>query len=109
MEYHTHPNLLPLITRRIVEAIDPEKIILFGSRARGVARPDSDYDILAIAESDLPRYKRSAPIYLALAGLMAPIDVIVYTPAEVEDWRNVRQAFVTIALREGKVLYEKPH
>ena len=46
----------------------------------------------------------------ALNGLPVEVDVevIAYTPAEVEDWSAVRQAFVTTALREGKVLYESP-
>ncbi len=102
-------ELLQIITERIRSVIDAEKIVLFGSRARGDARPDSDFDALVIAESDKPRYKRGAPIYLALADFWHQVDVVVYTPAEVEEWRGARRAFVTTALREGKVLYEKQH
>ena len=96
------------ITARIRANMNPQAIILFGSTARGSARPDSDLDLLVIAESKEPRYKRSAPLYLALSDLPGAMDIVVYTPEEVADWRDVRQAFVTTAIREGKVLYEKP-
>lgn len=101
------PNdLISDIIRRIVETAQPDKIILFGSRARGDARPDSDIDILVIKESAEPGFRRDAALYLALAGLNAPVDVMTYTPEEVSDWSAVPQAFVTTAIREGKVVYE---
>jgi len=95
------------IVRRIVQTTQPDKIILFGSRARGDARPDSDFDVLVIKDSDEPGYRRDAPLYLALAGMNAPVDLMVYTPEEVREWSAVPQAFVTTAVREGKVLYER--
>jgi predicted nucleotidyltransferase len=100
-------DLISDIVRRIVETAQPDKIILFGSRARGDARSNSDFDVLVIKESSEPGYRRDAPLYLALAGLNAPVDVLVYTPEEVTDWSAVPQAFVTTALREGKVVYER--
>jgi predicted nucleotidyltransferase len=96
------------IVQRIVETAPPEKIILFGSRARGEVRPNSDFDVLVIKESAEPRYRRSAPLYVALADLPAEVEVMVYTPEEVEEWSQVPQAFVTTAVREGKVIYERP-
>jgi uncharacterized protein len=99
-------HLTDEIVRRIVNAIRPHKIILFGSRARGEARPDSDIDLLVIAPSAQPRYRRAAPLYGVLSDILAPMDIVVYSPEEVQDWSAVRQAFVTTALREGKVLYE---
>jgi predicted nucleotidyltransferase len=100
-------NLIDDIVRRIVETAQPEKIILFGSRARGDARSNSDFDLLVIKESNEPGYRRDAPLYVALAGLNAAVDVLVYTPEEVTDWSAVPRAFVTTAVREGKVLYER--
>jgi uncharacterized protein len=100
-------DLIADLVRRIVEAAHPEKIIIFGSRAREQARPDSDFDVLVIKESDEPGYRRDAALYLALAGLNAPVDVLTYTPEEIRDWSAVPQAFVTTALREGKVVYER--
>jgi len=96
------------IVRRIVEAAQPEKIILFGSRARGDARPNSDFDVLVIKQTDEPRYRRSVPLYVALADLPVEVEVIVYTPDEVEEWSEVPQAFVTTAVREGTTIYERP-
>ena len=101
-------QLLQDVVRRIVDAAHPEKIVLFGSHARGAARPDSDLDVLVIADSREPRYRRSAPLYGALSDVLVPMDIIVYTRGEVEEWQGVSQAFVTTAIREGKVLYEKP-
>ncbi len=95
------------VVRRIVAAIDPERVIIFGSRARGDHRPESDLDILVIAESAEPRHRRAGPLYRALAQLPFEIDVLVYTPQEVHDWSAVEQAFVTTAIREGVVVYER--
>jgi uncharacterized protein len=99
--------LIDDIKTRIVEAVDPEKIILFGSYVYGKPSKDSDLDVLVIMKSDLSRYKRSVPIYRALTGILIPKDIIVYTPQEVEEWENVPQAFVTTALSRGKKIYEK--
>ncbi|MDI7248349.1 MAG: nucleotidyltransferase domain-containing protein [Bacillota bacterium] len=107
------PHLLSEATRRIRSVANARLIVLFGSRARGDHRPDSDLDILVVAESDLPRWKRAAPIRRALAGLFPAKDIIVYTPEEVAEWQNVPNAFITTILKEGRILYregqERPH
>ncbi|MGO8787263.1 MAG: nucleotidyltransferase domain-containing protein [Terriglobia bacterium] len=95
------------IVRRIVNTAQPEKVILFGSQARGDARPDSDFDVLVIKQSDEPRYRRSIPLYIALADLPVEVEVMVYTPEEVDEWSQVPQAFVTTAVREGTTIYER--
>ena len=84
----TDPSLVDEIVRRVVQAAQPEKLILFGSRARGNARPNSDYDLLVVNPSAEPRYKRSIPIYLALADLPVEVEVMVYTPEEIEALRS---------------------
>lgn len=101
-------GLIEEIIRRVAAAARPEKIVLFGSRARGDHRPDSDIDLLVIQKSNVARHLRAVPIYEALVGVPTDVDieVLVYTPAEVQDWSQVQQAFVTTALLEGKVLYE---
>jgi uncharacterized protein len=98
--------LVEQIVKRIVAASHPEKVVLFGSRARGQEVPKSDYDLLVIKKSDEPRYRRAVPLYEALVGLLANVDIMVYTPEEVSEWSAVPEAFVTTAVREGKVLYE---
>jgi predicted nucleotidyltransferase len=95
------------IVRRIVDAAQPEKVILFGSQARGDAQPNSDFDVLVIKPSDEPRYRRSIPLYVALADLPVEVEVIVYTPEEVDEWSQVPQAFVTTVVREGTTIYER--
>jgi uncharacterized protein len=106
-----YPNvdapLLEEVVRRLRNAGSPERIVLFGSHARGTARADSDLDLLIVEESALPRYRR-APRYLrALVGVFPAKDVIVWTPEEIDAWRNVPNAFITTALREGRTLYER--
>jgi predicted nucleotidyltransferase len=102
------PETFAEIVRRIRSVCNPRKIILFGSRARGECRPDSDIDLLVIEDSPLPRHRRAIPLYAALAGMPLDVDteVVVYTPDEVEEWRGAGAALVTTALREGTVLYE---
>ena len=98
--------ILREIVRRIRKEVRPQKIVLFGSRARGQARPDSDYDILVIQETRRPWYRRTPGLYGALASIPAEVEVVVYTPREVREWEDASRAFVTTALREGRVLYE---
>ncbi len=95
------------LVRRIVAAVHPERIILFGSRSRGDNRPDSDVDLLIIRKIKEPRYRRAAPIRRAVVGILPSKDIVVYTPEEVDAWSDVPNAFITTVLREGKVLYEK--
>jgi predicted nucleotidyltransferase len=95
------------IIRRILAAGEPQKIVLFGSRARGDARADSDYDLLLVEQSELPRHKRAARYRRALIGLAGAKDILVWTPDEVAQWREVPNAFVTTAVQEGVVLYER--
>lgn len=99
-------DTLQEMVRRIRRIGNPQKIILFGSRARGEAHPDSDYDLLLIEPSDQPRHRRAARYRRALRGL-AQKDILVWTPEEVAAWRDVPNAFITTAVREGIVLYEQ--
>jgi uncharacterized protein len=93
------------VVRRILAAGSPQRIVLFGSQARGEAKPGSDLDVLIVEDSSLPRYKRSSRYLRALVGVFPAKDVVVWTPEEIEAWLEVPNAFVTTALREGKTLY----
>lgn len=99
-------SLIHEIVRRIIVAAQPQKVILFGSRARGDARLDSDIDLLVVADDPQPRSLRASALYGALSDILIPMDILVYRPEEIEEWRNVPQAFVTTAIREGSILYE---
>jgi predicted nucleotidyltransferase len=101
------PELLADVVQRILDVGSPRRIVLFGSRARGDARRNSDLDLLIIEDSELPRYRRSPRYLRALVGVFPAKDIVVWTPAEVNAWRDVPNAFVTSALREGRTLYER--
>lgn len=108
MEVTDPTRLLPEITRRIVSTSNPEKIILFGSYARGDNNPDSDLDLLIIMQHvDSPRAE-SNRLRRVLRGLLVPIDVIVATTEQVERYRNIVGYIYKAALDEGKVVYERP-
>ena len=100
-------ELLAVVVQRILSVGCPQKIVLFGSHARGTARPDSDLDILIIEDSDRPRYARSSRYRRALCGLFPAKDIVVWTPEEVREWQAVPGAFISTVLAEGKVLYER--
>lgn len=100
-------ELLAEVVQRIRSVGSPQKIVLFGSWARGTARPDSDLDLLIIEESDLPRWRRSARYRRALCGVFPAKDLLVWTPQEIDAWRLVPNAFISTVLREGKLLYER--
>lgn len=93
------------VVQRIVENVNPEKIILFGSYAEGNPNENSDLDILIIKETDMPRYKRNSEVKKYLRGLKIPIDVVVYSQKEIDEWKNVKTSFVNNVLEKGKILY----
>jgi predicted nucleotidyltransferase len=101
------PTLIHTMVTRIVDAVDPVSIILFGSYAYGTPHKESDVDLLVILETDLPRHKRSIKINQVLAGLLISKDILVYTPEEVADWKGVPQAFITQIITKGVVVYDK--
>lgn len=89
------------------EAANAERVVLFGSHARGEADDNSDVDLMIIAESDLPRFKRSRELYKLFRPYPFAMDLIVYTPEEVERGKRSPVSFVSTVLREGKVLYDR--
>ncbi len=95
------------MVQRIIKIFDPEKIILFGSYARGTAAQDSDADILVVMSIKGSKRKKATEIDLALVGVDLPVDVIVVTPDELERNRSRIGTIIYPALREGKVLYER--
>ena len=86
-------------------AINAERVILFGSYSRGEADVNSDVDLLIVAKSDLPRHKRSRELYKLFRPYPFGMDLIVYTPQEIEKGKKSPISFVSTVLREGKTLY----
>ena len=95
------------IINKIVLGYNPDKIILFGSYAAGNPNDDSDLDLFVIKESDLPRPQRTVQVRKMLYGSMIPIDLIVYTPQEINDSKENKFSFVYKVLSTGKTLYER--
>jgi uncharacterized protein len=101
------PIVLAEVVRRIVEVANPDRIVLFGSSARGEMGPDSDLDLLVV-KSGVPHRRRLAQqIYRRLLGLTVPVDVIVVTPEDVEQSRDKVGSIIGPALLEGRVVYGK--
>lgn len=91
---------------RLVHALHPERIYLFGSRARGNAGPDSDYDLLAVApDSDLAPHRRDVLAFRALCGVGAAKDVLVWTREEFESRSQAASSLPATVLREGRLIY----
>ncbi len=95
------------IVRRIVEVARPEKIVLFGSAARGGMGSNSDVDLL-IFKSGEDALDLMARIYANLHGVGAAVDAIVATPEDVERFKDSHAMVFKSALREGRVIYEVP-
>jgi uncharacterized protein len=104
----TEQDKIALIIKQIVNGYDPEKIILFGSFAFGNQNPNSDVDLFVIKESDMPRPQRTVFLRKMLSGAGIPIDLVVYTPLEVEKSKNETYGFVHEVIKTGKVVYERP-
>ncbi len=93
------------VATRIGIETNAEQIILFGSYARGEAGENSDVDLMIIAESGLPRFKRSREIYKLFRPYPFSMDLLVYTPEEIERGKKSHLSFVSTVLNEGEILY----
>jgi len=102
-------RLLDDIVAVVARELDPEAIVLFGSRAIGDARADSDVDLLIVTrEAFGPATDRRAVmvrLWTALAGIRVAKDLLVYSREEVAQWRQSRNHVIANALREGRLLY----
>jgi predicted nucleotidyltransferase len=101
----TDPALAEIV-RRLVAAYEPECIYLFGSRARGDAGPDSDYDLLVVVPDDAPpERRRSRLAYETLWGIRAAADVLVRSREEFDSRLHLRASLPSVVRDEGRVLY----
>ena len=99
------PDQLKEITRKLAREFKPEKIILFGSWAWGTPTPESDVDLFIIKPSTQKRLEREKSVYRIICKSTIPVDVLVYTPAEVKRRLSFEDPFVTQIVTEGRVLY----
>jgi predicted nucleotidyltransferase len=96
------------MVRRIVSRFHPERIILFGSHARGDAGPDSDVDLLVVMPFSGSKREKQLEIRLALRNIHVPKDIIVTTPDDFQWRKEIPGTIERPAAREGKVLYVRP-
>lgn len=98
---------LPLAVKKIAAKLKPEKIILFGSYAKGNPTPDSDVDLLIILDTQKSRKDRVVEVSLLLYPRFFPVDILVKTPQEIEADLAGGNFFIRNILEKGKVLYEQ--
>ena len=98
-------DVLDEVIERIVEVAQPERIILFGSAARGEMGPHSDVDLLIVKDHENP-LDLMGEIHMRLRGVGVAVDVLVVTPRAVARYRNSHAVVIKPALAEGKVVYE---
>lgn len=96
------------LSQRIAEQFKPERIILFGSRAHGRARADSDVDLLVVMRCNGPGARKAAEILNRVEPEFA-VDLIVRTPQEIRQRLAQEDRFLAEVVRHGKVLYEAAH
>lgn len=98
--------MLQEVLARILGAGSPEKVVAFGSRLRGTARPESDLDLLIVEETSDP-WRLDAAYRQALDGFVVKVDLKIVRPRELAAWRNVASHFLTTVVREGRTVYER--
>jgi hypothetical protein len=97
--------LMPIV-ERLIEAYEPERIYLFGSKARGDYGPDSDFDLMVVVPNDAPEdHKQSRLAYERLWGTGTAADVLVWTCGRFESRAHLRASLAGTILREGRLLY----
>jgi len=96
----------------IVDEVDPQMVVLFGSRGRGQGKSGSDVDLLVVEDKPFgegrSRRSEASKLYRRLAGAGVPKDIVVVSRVDVERWRGSVNHVIARALREGTVLYERP-
>jgi len=93
------------IIRRVVEVANPERIILFGSAARGDMDSNSDVDLLIIKSGNFDYFSLVGDIYMNLHGVGQAVDIVLATPQQVEQYSDTHCLVISPALREGKEVY----
>lgn len=101
------PHEIDTLVHRIVARLQPEKVILFGSYAKGTPTAGSDLDLLVIKETALPMGRRADDLQAMLSHALIPVDVHVYTPEEVEEYGQEPLSFLNSVLRSGKTVFAK--
>ena len=104
-------DIADTIVRRVLEQADPVRIYVFGSAARGEARPDSDLDILVVEDGefgrDRPRWRELSRIRRGLADIKGPKDVLLFSALEFDYWKDSPNHVIGDCVREGVLVYAR--
>lgn len=101
-------EILDDLVRRIIDAVNPRRIILFGSAARGAMSPDSDLDALVGMPDGAHRRRTAQTVYKSLRGLGVAKDVVVVTESDILEYGDNPSLILCPALQQGKELYHAP-
>lgn len=101
-------HLIALMTQRLAAQFNPQRIVLFGSRARGDARPDSDVDLLVVLDEVENRTLAAVEMRRAVADMPIGKDIIVTTPEEILRRGDLVGTVLRPALQEGREVYVRP-
>lgn len=101
-----HQDILDEVIQRVFKVVHPRRIVLFGSAVRDQMGPDSDLDLLVIVRGPVHRRTLAQEIYRNLHGFPLPVDVVVATEQDVEQYGEKVGTILRPALREGEVIYE---
>ena len=99
------PEVIEQLMARIIELVQPLRIILFGSAARGEMGPDSDIDVLVVMPDGVHRRQTAQFLYRQIRGLGVPFDILVATPDDLERHRDNIGLIYHSILREGREVY----
>ncbi len=102
---HGAHDALNTIVRRSVEIVQPVKIILFGSAARGNAGPNSDLDLLVVMPDGIHRRRTAQRLYSELSSVGVPFDLVVATVSDLAAHRDNPGLIYQTALKEGRTVY----
>ena len=103
----TEDAIVAAMVGRLADRFKPERILLFGSRARGDATEWSDVDLLVVMPDGTDRRETAVEMHVVLGDLPAAKDIVVTTPAHIAQRGHVIGTVLRPALREGTVLYER--
>ncbi len=105
-------SIIQDIVKAVLEIAEPERITLFGSAVRGELGPDSDVDLLVVEKESSfhrgSRWAEASRIRRALWGVPVAIDILLFTPEEIEKWKDSTNHVIARSMKEGRVLYDRP-